>query len=519
MRNDTVLVTAPSRCWWLPSISTVLWLVFFLVTNLSVVRVIIVSSDSDPCWHWQEGNWMLEHHAMLRTELFSHTRGGRPIIDLWWLSEIVTALAGNLLGWGGIVLVASVIGATCVWLLHRQLLAEGNDLLLSTVLTLLAAAVCVTHWVARPHLATQLLVLVFAWQLRWFARGRITSRRLLTLLPVLTALWANLHGAFVIAFALIGIYFVGAITSWINATADHRSALFQRAKTFAVLGLLCLLASLLNPNGWRLLVHVLRYMGSPLLMSFAQEYLPPSIHDVSTIPFAIISVVTLLTVVIVRPRLNATDALLLVVWFLLALRMVRNAPLFALIATPILAEHWTAYLRLAPASPFMNRFRSVSANLTSVDRMAGARGLPLVATFVMILLLAKPQILGGAPVLSTELPANRFPVAAVEFLRRSPDAVHGEMFNEYAWGGYFIFAMPERKVFIHPNLEPYGEEVTREFLEVNNVEPGWNEVLKKYNVGWTILPREHRLNYVLAQRADWKLAYSDSVAFIYARIP
>jgi len=62
------------------------------------------------------------------------------------LSEIVTALAGNLLGWGGIVLVASVVCATLVWLLHRQLLAEGNELLLSTLLTLLAAAVCATHW-------------------------------------------------------------------------------------------------------------------------------------------------------------------------------------------------------------------------------------------------------------------------------------------------------------------------------------------------------------------------------------
>ena len=170
---------SPRRCWWLPSASVVIWLAFFLAISLSPARVMMIASDADPCWHWQQGNWMLQHHAVVRTELFSHTRPGAPLIDLWWLSEIVMALAGNLFGWDGIVLVAAAVCATCVWLLHRQLLGEDNELLLSTALTLLAAAVCATHWVARPHLATQLLVVVFAWQLRWFDRGRATARQLL----------------------------------------------------------------------------------------------------------------------------------------------------------------------------------------------------------------------------------------------------------------------------------------------------------------------------------------------------
>jgi hypothetical protein len=79
------------------------------------------------------------------------------------------------------------------------------------------------------------------------------------------------------------------------------------------------------------------------------------------------------------------------------------------------------------------------------------------------------------------------------------------MFNEYAWGGYLILALPERKVFIHPNLDAYGEELTRQFLQVNNIRPGWEDVLRRYRVGWTILPRDHPLNLVLARRNDWNL--------------
>ncbi len=511
--------SSPPRCWWLPSVTTAIWLVFFLGTILSPNRAMLVASDSDPCWHWQQGNWMLQHHAVLRTELFSHTRGGAPLVDLWWLSEIVTAVAGNWLGWNGIVLVAAVLCATSVWLLHRQLLAEGNEIVLSTVLTLLATAVCAIHWLARPHLATLLLVLVFAWQLRWFSRGRTTTCQLMLLLPALTALWANLHGAFVFAFVLIGIYWTGALVTWIRATPDEKPGHRRQAAVFTGLGLACFLASLLNPNGWRLPVQILHYMRSPLLMGLALEYLPPNFHDPGNLPLVLEFVLILLMLVIVRPRLTATDGLLLIVWLALSLRMARNGPLFALVATPILAEHWNAYLRAASPSRIIQRYRSVSARLTSTNQMAGARGLPMLAVLAMLLVMAKPQLFGGQPLLTTELPAQRFPVAAVEFLHRSPDAVHGEMFNEYAWGGYLAWAIPERKVFIHPNLDVYGEELVREFMQVNDATDGWETILTKYHVGWTILPPDHRLNHILARRADWKLVYSDPVASIYGRTP
>ena len=508
---------APRRHWWLPSISVVLWLIFFLALVLSPARVKLVGSDADPCWHWQQGNWMLRHRAVLRTEIFSHTCGGAPMVDMWWLSEIVTALAGDWLGWSGIALVAAAVCATGVWLLHRQLLAEGNELLLSTALTLLAAGVCATHWLARPHLATQLLVLVFAWQLRWFDCGRTTTRKLLVLLPLLMALWANLHGAFVFGFALIGVHLVGAVVSWAYATADQRPALRHRATVMGALGVTCFLASLVNPNGWKLPVQIIRYMSSPLLMGFAEEFLPPGFRDPSILPFLLEVVLALLMLWIVRPRLSATDALLLVVWLALSLHMVRNGPLFALVTTPILAEHWNAYLRDASPTRLIRRYRNISMNLISVNQMAGARGLPALALAAMVLVLAKPQLFGGRPLVSTELPADRFPVGAAAFLRQSPNAVRGEMFNDYIWGGYFILAMPERKVFIHPILVVYGEELVRDFRKVSDVQPDWEDVLKKYHVGWTILPREHRLNRVLAQRSDWKLVYTDPVASIYGR--
>jgi hypothetical protein len=361
------------------------------------------------------------------------------------------------------------------------------------------------------------LVIVFAWQLRWFDRKRISARQLVIVLPLLTALWANLHGAFVIAFVLVGIYLAGTVVSWVFATVDQRAALRHRATILTALGVACVLASMLNPSGWKLLTSVAEYLSSPAVVGFAQEYLPPDLRNPATWPFVLMGVVCALMMVTCRPYLSVTDGLLLVIWFLLSLRMVRNAPLFALIVTPILAEHWNEFLRSARPSRFIRWYRNFSTNLTLVNQMAGGRVLPAVAAVAMILVVAKPQLLGGQPLLRTELPADQFPVGAVEFLRRSPGAVRGEMFNEYMWGGYLIWALPERKVFIHPNLNVYGVELLTDFIEVNNARPGWEDILKKYNVGWTILPHDHHLNRALTQSADWELVYTDTVATIYRR--
>jgi hypothetical protein len=109
------------------------------------------------------------------------------------------------------------------------------------------------------------------------------------------------------------------------------------------------------------------------------------------------------------------------------------------------------------------------------------------------------------------------PAAAVGFIRNNPQAVTGEMFNDYAWGGYLLWAMPERKVFIDGRNDFFGKGLCGEFNTVDETQPGWEAVLEKYRVGWTLLPPKHPLNALLALETSWKAAYTDEVAVVYTR--
>jgi len=507
----------PPRSRWLPTIGLSLWLTFLLGLMLSQWRVVMINADGDACLHWRIGNWMIEHHAVIRTEVFSHTRANTPLISKEWLSEVLFAAAGDALGWNGIALLAAVLIATCLWLLHRQLLSEGIDLLPATALTLVAAMAGTVHWLARPHLFTFLLTVIYTWQLRSFDKGQLGTRPLLWRLVPLMVLWVNLHGAFFTGFVIIATFCIGNAINLITARSDARPVIHSKLTGLGLLLIGCALATLLNPNGWQLPAHVLEFLRNPVLAHYTNEFRSPDFHSGATHGLLIELTVIVLTLVFLRPAMCATDIVVLGTWGFLALLAARNIPIFALAVTPILAAQWQAGLAKARPGRWLDFYRRLSENVTALNRAADGRATVAVAFLALVAVLAKPHLVGGKPVIDTDVLSNRFPVAAVQFVAAHPQAVHGEMFNDYGWGGYLMLTLPAHRVFVDGRNDFYGPDLVREFSSVNTVETNWEAVLDKYSVGWTILPRTHPLNVLLSLRKDWNLAYADDVTAIYAR--
>ncbi len=493
------------RRWLVPSLGAMIWLAILLALCLSDWRLVMINADGDPSLHWRIGQWMIEHRAVIHVDQFSHTRFLAPLISKEWLSEMIFAAAGDSLGWNGVVLVGALLIATTLWLLYRWLLAEDCEPLLATGLVLLAALASSHHWLARPHLITLLFTVVFAWRLRAFDRGAETRPLKLLLFIPLMVLWANLHGAFFTGFVLLGVYAAGN---------------FARPKKMAaivIVGAACAAASLINPNGWHLHAHIVQFLREPVLAKFTNEFRSPNFHSDAMRGFFLQLLTLGALLILVRPRLRATDVLLIGVWGYLALQTVRNVPIFAIIVTPILAEYWQAAIHSAHPSRMMDWYRALSANVTRIDRSTDGSALVAVVLVLLLGVLAKPTLFGGGPIVVTEILPDHFPVSATRFITANPRAVRGEMFNDYGWGGYLLLALPEHKVFVDGRNDFYGPELIQDFDTVNRAHPGWEDVLRKYKVDWTILPRAHPLNELLALNKDWTLSYTDQVAAIYSR--
>jgi Rps23 Pro-64 3,4-dihydroxylase Tpa1-like proline 4-hydroxylase len=119
----------------------------------------------------------------------------------------------------------------------------------------------------------------------------------------------------------------------------------------------------------------------------------------------------------------------------------------------------------------------------------------------------------------TQMPAKDWPVDALAFIQQHPDQFAGHMFNQYAWGGYLMQELPEHKVFVDGRTDFYGETLLKEFEQTTALRSNWVAVLDKYDVAWTLMPSDHRLNLALALlQPQWSCIYTDSVAAIWRKV-
>ena len=107
--------------------------------------------------------------------------------------------------------------------------------------------------------------------------------------------------------------------------------------------------------------------------------------------------VLVFALVVARARLGRTEILLIAWAGSLALRWGRNVPVFAIVVTPILARHLTLWLREVRNSNLLNRYRRICDNVSEIDARADGRWLVAGVLVILILVMAKPRVVGGQP--------------------------------------------------------------------------------------------------------------------------
>ena len=185
-----------------PSLYDIIFLFWALAIPLGFANRLL-SSDGDLARHLRLGRAMLEQGAVLRHDFFSHTASGRPFLAFEWLSEVVYAAAERLGGLALVAIVASLVLALTFSLLARFLIRRGADPLLAYLVSMVAAVLTGSHWLARPHLFTLLAVVILLDLLEGEPPRRLWP------FALLFVVWANLHGGFVYGYIVIGAYLVG----------------------------------------------------------------------------------------------------------------------------------------------------------------------------------------------------------------------------------------------------------------------------------------------------------------------
>ena len=466
--------------------------------------------DGGTGWHIRTGQRILATRSVPRSDPFSLSTTGRPWFAWEWLYEAGLGAAYNLAGLNGAVSVTGVLlAATFAWL-FRIMRARGADLATALVFLLLALGTSAIHLYVRPHVVSWLFTLAW-WKLLEDAREQDEPKHLIWL-PASMVLWVNVHGGFLFGLGLLGIYLLEAVC---RIWSRHDRLTRDWLRAMALVSVASVLGTFVNPYGYRLHVHIYKYLTDSFLMKHIQEFQPPNFRGFSELFFAFMLVLTAAGVALVpkKPSLREILVLLFAGWsgFYASRNLPVSSILVAVVAAPYLSQAWQDYFQRRAGTRggmrFIDRLGALDAALRSGLWPAIAVALVLVATL-------RGGTIGGAHLMDAQFDSSRFPVAAMNFMEAR--GIKEPVFSPDQWGGYLIYRN-YLGVLVDDRHDLYGDEFFKQYLKIVGVEPGWQLALNRTGAEYVLMPAGSPLSAALRSEPEWTEDYRDNVSVLLER--
>ena len=485
----------------LPSIGNMVFVAVLFVLVFNSGQGLL--GDGDTGYHIRTGEIILQTWDVPKQDIYSLHVPPLKWTAHEWLAEVIMAMIFRFVGLTGIVVFFAFLFAMTHWLLYQTLRSKSQDILLCTCITMLATATSSTHWLARPHSFSLLLAVIWC---HCLDRFQYNNDRTLMYLPLLMLFWVNLHGGYFIGLVLLAIYLIGNVVYSISGRPDQVQRYRVKAKTLFLVLIATVVICAINPYGFEILWFPIRVTSDRFVMDRVTEFMSPNFHDVLPFKYMLLAAIGLLA--LSRSPLNLIEVALITLLSYMALYSGRHVSLFAIVAAPLLLRTAVSIIDRMP-QPFLRYYRNRNLNLNAIDTSLQGYFWPVIAV-----LFVSGLILTGT--LKYHFDDKKFPVAAVEFLKK--ETVTGNMFNNDEFGDYMIFAAwPTYRVFMDGRSDMYGEKLGSAYLTIANVQPGWREILGKYDISWIIFDTYSALTAALRDQRDWQPIYSDRVATIFVK--
>jgi len=451
-----------------------------VLASVALVRGIF---DPDYFWHLATGNLILDTGTIPRTDPFSFTWYGEPWIPDQWLAEVAIAAGVRTIGEGPMLVIFGIIAALGPGLVAAAALRAGaNPLRMMGAATLVTAAL-LPQVTIRPQVASFAFVGALLFLL---IEARPETRRRLWLIPLLMLAWANAHGFFVVG---LGIGLVYLVATLIGRTPmrEHRALVFAIAAVSVA-------ATMVTPSGPGGLVYALSF-GDPGDLGAARivEWQSPNFHNLEFIGFA-----------------GVLGAM-----FLVGLRNTRGWLAFVAAAGALLGL--LAVRAIGVGAVMIMPMLLIRAHVSAQEPLPkGARqrqALDLVTALVMAVILIGAAATRG-PV---SVDPRRAPTATTAILREvMPDA---RVLAAYDWGGYVINELHATggRVFVDGRMHKYQPQLLADYLAIVNAEPGWQNLLDRYDPDALILYPSMLLSKGAATANGWCQAYRDDIEVLFLR--
>ncbi len=471
----------------------------------------------DYWWHLSFGRMINQTHEMPRFAYFLYTMpADSPSYVQAWMSQWALFSLHESLSLYGMIILRNGLAAGAFLILSLWAAKRSRSAIRGSILALTVLPFGFFIIALRSHLMAWPLIFIVL-PIAFRVRTKGGSPWTLVAFPLVTMLWVNLHGTFLVPFLISLSFWADSFLHLFIRKKEFRKNIFI-AFSFSTVS--SLLAVLVNPRGVDAFLYLVNLRKKVVRLEMVSEWFPttPFFPEFYGTLFWILFVLSLFLFWRKRKEILFADLILFVGFSFLAMLHCRALMWFFLIFPVVISPYFSLPLIKADEeepSPFMSKVNVGIFLLLIISAIA-----------VQPFFSFQREMISKAQVMPVKTTGDMAGVIPMDFPDRWVEEIkkinpHARIFHDHRYAGYLIYALqsatPQQTVFVDNRIELSSPQT---WALLDEISAGRRvEELRRYDVTIVLVKKSSQapLLAYLEKRSDWKKQGEDAfnALFVY----
>lgn len=458
--------------------STLLLLsLFVLVFSFAIASSVKI--DNDFFWHIKAGEYMSKH-GVLTKDVFSWYMYGQNWMSHEWLFEVIVYNLSMVFGNYFYILFSFV----CIGILELILFTFNKNKLLNnvpfTMLWIICGFIFVYFVQVRPHLISYVFLAITMFVLYDLYRNEYSRK--IYILPILSIIWANIHGGSSnLCYLLCFIFLlVGLFSFKFTKIEALKNTKRQTIKYFVVM-ILSMLAVCINVHGTKIFLYPYQNMADSLMLSNISEWRPTVLNDINHYPYFVLAIFILFVFIFSKKKIQLIDFVMLGISLFLGLKSIRFWPFTYIIMSFVVFDY--------------------------VGKRKIDKGTNLCILFVSLFLIVFTCCNYKGVTITNDLLLDD---KVIDILHKEKPE---RLYNAYDYGGILIYN--DVPVFIDGRADLYSKYNYKDYLDISILNINFPKLIEKYNFDYFLVSGNLQINTYLKYCDEYELIYHNKKKNFY----
>jgi len=457
------------------------------VLSFAILTCATIFIGLDYYWHIKVGEAMVSLKEILTTDIFSWFLKGKQATWVCheWLFEVLIYFL-KVVFKNYHVIIYCVSSIVILYLLLYLFNREGFQknivftifwLILGT--TLISGTIC-----PRPQLLMYIFLAITLALLYDLAHHE-TSKKVY-FLPLITVLWANVHGGSSnLPYLLTLVFLFTGLTKFSFGKIESKKWSRQQLVRYFIVFLLCIGAICLNPSGFTMLRYPYDNMRDSFMLKVIVEWRSADFNRLEDLRILFSFLLVIFLLLKAKKNHQLVDLMVIFIFTFLTMKSVRFAPLFFIGSTFVIFK-------------YVNEWKST-------NQVYFVLGISSILFFILgIQSLMKFYFIQEEPLVNDEI---------ITYLKTHEVK---RLYNSYEYGGYLIYqGIP---VFIDGRADLYSSYNFQDAYHLSVLEGNFPKMLESYHFDYLLVSKLFPLATYLADDPNYQVVIEDSECALFRAV-